>query len=418
MSNNSVIAAMTDPVQLETLYYRDPQAFAENLSLALEIHPQAQILKFWQARLAFQDQQIRTRPFVIDKTFGLLLLLAGAAYLLARLPLAFGLDAEWYLPRFLPWIVFAALMTYNGLMRTIPRVTQTFVFASMVLLTLPLAMFPPVDSSDTATMALLHMPLLLWCLLGLLVTAGRWRDAESGIAYLQYCGELFILTVLILLGGMVLSGITMGLFRLLGLEIAEWYMTNVALAGGVSAPLLAGFVYDVVLHRRSHFANLIANIFAPLFLVMIVMYLVTMAVAHKSPYSDRDFLIMFNALQLLVLGMTIYSISGRRADHPSPVVDLINFGLVSVTLMVNLVALSAIVFRLSSLGLTPNRVVVTGVNLLIFAHLIRLLLAYLRLWRGSATAAELQLAVTRFLPAYGVWAVIVIVLLPALFAFR
>ena len=418
MAFNSVVAAMANPTELEALYHEDSALFAHNLKIALELHPQSQILKYWQVRLDYQDHKRQAKAERNDQQLGLLLLLALTAFLLLRIPLFFGLDPEWLLPRFLPWIVFAALIAYNGVVHAVPRVTLITVTGSMMLLAIVVGLFPDMDSSDTVTMALLHMPVLLWCLLGVMVTAGNWRDSYANIDFLQYCGELFILTVLILLGGAVLSGVTMGLFSLLGLQIEEWYMTNVGLAGGVSAPLVAGFIYDSVLRRRSHFANLIARLFAPLFLVMVVVYLITMALARLSPYSDRNFLILFNALLLLVLGMTIYCIGGRREGKESPLMDVVNFSLLTVTLAVNLVALSAIVFRLSSFGFTPNRIVVTGANLLIFAHLAQLLWAYLRLLRKSASGIELQKAVTGFLPVYGLWAAVVILLIPLLYSFQ
>ena len=41
------------------------------------------------------------------------------------------------------------------------------------------------------------------------------------------------------------------------------------------------------------------------------------------------------------------------------------------TLIINGVALSAILFRVFEYGISPNKVVVSGVNILIFTHLIR-----------------------------------------------
>jgi len=41
--------------------------------------------------------------------------------------------------------------------------------------------------------------------------------------------------------------------------------------------------------------------------------------------------------------------------------------LLAVSLVIDLIALSAILFRLTSYGLTPNRLVVLGANLIIIA---------------------------------------------------
>lgn len=85
-----------------------------------------------------------------------------------------------------------------------------------------------------------------------------------------------------------MTGITINLFELIGLNIEDWYMLNVGLAGVVRAPLVAGFLFDVVLQRKSYFANLIANIFAPLFLLTVLTYLIAMLVAQRSPYEGTD----------------------------------------------------------------------------------------------------------------------------------
>jgi hypothetical protein len=205
------------------------------------------------------------------------------------------------------------------------------------------------------------------------------------------------------------------LFTMIGVNLDRWFEANVIVAAVVAAPLVASYLYDVVLQRATRFASLIANLFAPLFLLMVVVYLATMVIAQRSPFFHREYLIVFNALLLLVLGITLFSVCSRRPGGNSVLVNGINTALVTVTLVMNLIALLAIVFRLSSWGLTPNRFVVTGVNLLIFCHLIGILLSYLRLWRGFGSQRALEARVVGFLPIYGAWAVFILVVLPWLF---
>lgn len=418
MSSNPVIASLANPMALETLYQRDRQQFAGHLLQAQLLHPQAQILKFWQARLDFQARSDPQPSVQLLRRLPQLLGICAGAYLLARLPVLAGVDPEWFFPRALPWIVLAGLALLAVSVTPPTRTIMAVSAGGFLLVALALLALPDHRQSDSVTMAMLHAPVLLWCLLALSLTGDSWREVSARVGVLHYCGEIFILTTLILLGGIVLSGISMGLFSLIGLEIEEWYLLNVGLAGAVSAPLVAAFVYEHVLARASRFANYIANIFAPLFLLMLVTYLAAMVIAQKSPYSDRDFLIMFNALLLLVLGITLYSIGGRRNGSGNRLIDVINMALVSVTLVVDLVALSAIVYRLSAWGLTPNRLVVGGINLLVFCHLLLILCAYVRSRRAPNPEQALQRAATDFLPVYGAWASIVLILLPPLFGYR
>ncbi len=107
----------------------------------------------------------------------------------------------------------------------------------------------------------------------------------------------------------------------------------------------------------------------------------------------------------------------RDADSPTGLVDTINVALAGVTLVINAIALAAIVFRLASYGFTPNRVAVLGANLVIMGHLARICWAYLGVVRRKAGFATMRPIVAGYLPVYAVWAGLVTFLLPLLFKF-
>jgi fumarate reductase subunit C len=89
-----------------------------------------------------------------------------------------------------------------------------------------------------------------------------------------------------------------------------------------------------------------------------------------------------------------------------------------VTVIVNGIALSAILFRISEGGITPNRVAVLGGNVLI---LINLLLVTVQLFKVLSKKADLtgvKRVISCYLPIYGVWAIIVTFLFPFLFGFK
>ena len=70
--------------------------------------------------------------------------------------------------------------------------------------------------------------------------------------------------------------------------------------GVMSAPLIATWLWDQVMNRESKLASVIANVFSPLFLLLTVAYLLALLGQQRSPFSDREFLIIFNALLLVV----------------------------------------------------------------------------------------------------------------------
>ena len=79
-----------------------------------------------------------------------------------------------------------------------------------------------------------------------------------------------------------------------------------------------------------------------------------------------------------------------------------NIGLVSVTLAIDVIALAAILFRLTSYGFTPNRVAVLGANLLAFGHLAGILWHYVGFIRSKSDLDHLDRWIVRYIPAYDV----------------
>jgi hypothetical protein len=236
--------------------------------------------------------------------------------------------------------------------------------------------------------------------------------------YIRYNGELLIYSTVILIGGMVLTGVTFALFGLIELSIEEWYLKNVVVYGAIASPIVATLIVTRIVGTRFRISPLLAKVFTPLFLLTVVAYLIAMAVNHKSPFSDRDFLIAFNGLLLVVLGLCVFSISERSAKKSVGVVDIMNIGLVAVTLVIDVIALAAILFRLSSYGFTPNRVAVLGANLLSFCHLAGILYHYARFTHKCGTFESIEKWIVGYIPMYTIWSVCVAVGFPFIFWFK
>jgi hypothetical protein len=147
-------------------------------------------------------------------------------------------------------------------------------------------------------------------------------------------------------------------------------------------------------------------------------YLAAMLYAGKSPYDDRDFLLIFNALLIGVMAIIFFSVAEQAKTTGNRAEILILFLLSVLTVLVNGIALSAILFRINEWGLTPNRAAVLGSNLLV---LINLLLVTVRLFRVVTRRADLTgvgQSITRFLPVYSLWTMGVVFLFPLLFGFK
>src|SRR5690606_6595303 len=89
--------------------------------------------------------------------------------------------------------------------------------------------------------------------------------------------------------------------------------------------------------------------------------------------------------------------------------------LATVAVVVNAVALSAILFRISEWGITPNRAAVLGANVLVLVHLIWVLTQLVLVLNSDAPIAKVQHVVARYLPIYFIWTLVVTFLFPLIF---
>ena len=169
--------------------------------------------------------------------------------------------------------------------------------------------------------------------------------------------------------------------------------------------------------RIDALAPLLAQVFTPLFLVVLVALLVTMAVTGTAPAADRGLLIWFDLLLALVMGMTLYGLSARDPEAPPGPWDVLVLALVAAALVVDVVALSGVVGRLAEYGVTANRVAALGANLLLLVNLLMLAVGYVCLL-GEGRFLGIVRMQMRYLPIYAGWAALVVVAFPPLFGYR
>jgi hypothetical protein len=412
-NNNPVIDHIANPHELERMFRKEPEAFKKSFSYAWEQNPDSQVLAVWYERLHYKEAQNTERVSMFRADFlslGILAILAGIStriifqfveqQTIAPMNLVFGI---------LPFI--AALFLYNNPARrsVLYTIASLFVVSGVYLNMLP------IEFTDSMILVYLHLPIFLWVLLGLAFTGNEYGLGSKRLAYLKFNGEFGILYASMAISGMLLTALTMPLFRIVGLNIYEFYFKNVVLFGAAALAVVAAYLVSRNLKLAKNIAPYIAKIFSPLVLATLVVYLITVVSVGKNPFLDRDFLISFNGILLAVLAVTIFSITESSSDERKSISDYINFALIVLALIIDSVALSAIVFRLSSYGITPNRIAVLGVNILIWANLIWIMLSYMRFLRSVTGPSAIQDAVTKYLPVYGFWAAFVTFTFPYIF---
>jgi hypothetical protein len=412
-NNNLVIENIADPHELERMFREESEAFKESFSYAWEQNPDSQVLAVWYERLHFMETANTENTSLLQRDYlavGILAILAGIS---TRIILHF-VEQQAIAPVNLVFGIVPFIAAYF-LYKNIPKKNILYLLASLFLISGVYLNMLPLEYNDNIILAYLHLPIFLWVLLGLAFTGNEYGRGSKRLAYLKFNGEFCILYASMAISGMLLAALTMQLFSFVGMDIEEFYFKNIVLFGAAALAVVAAYLVSKNLKLAKNITPYIAKIFSPLVLATLLIYLITVIWVGKNPFLDRDFLLSFNGILLSVLAVTIFSITESGTDEKKNISDYINFALVVLTLIIDSVALAAIVFRLSSYGITPNRIAVLGVNILIWANLIWIMRSYLQFLQNKTGPSAIQDAATNYLPVYGLWAAFVTFTFPLIF---
>jgi len=272
-----------------------------------------------------------------------------------------------------------------------------------------------VVESNTLILSCIHLLVFLWAILGFAFVGGKRDNNEKRLSFLKYNGDLLVISALILIAGGIMTGITIGLFSLIGIDIEQFYFEYIVIFGLPAVPILGTYLTQTNPHLVGKVSPVIARIFSPLVLVMLVIYLVAMVYSGKDPYNDREFLLIFNVLLIGVMAIIFFSVAGSSGTRKSKPEVLILILLSVVTILVNGIALSAILFRISEWGITPNRVAVLGANLLILINLVMVTGQLLKVTSKKANLDGVGKVISSYLTVYIIWAIIVTFTFPLIF---
>jgi hypothetical protein len=350
----------------------------------------------------------------------IVLALALAAAVLIKLPELFGYtlegNAEFY-ARNASLAVFPLVAGYFAWKRELPGRTMGWLAAVFVLAALVINLYPFGIGSHTEVLAALHLPIALWIVVGVAYAGGRWADALRRMDFIRFSGELFIYFVLIALGGGVLTAFTVGIFQSIGAD-AEWFVQRwLVPCGAAGAVIVAAWLVEAKQSVIENMAPVLSRLFTPLFSALLVTFLVTMAWTGRWFAIERELLIAFDLLLVVVLGLLLYSISARDSDAAAGGFDWLLVLLVVSALLVDVLALGAILARISEFGFTPNRVAALGLNLILLVNLAWSAWLYGKFLRERGSFRALERWQTDYLPVYAAWAALVVILFPPLFGY-
>ena len=273
------------------------------------------------------------------------------------------------------------------------------------------------DVPDTEVLAALHLPILLWLVVGLAHAGGDWRSHDKRMRFVRFTGEWLVYFGLIALGGGVLAGSTTGIFAAIGIDAGRFVALWVVPCGAAGAVVVAAWLAESRQGVLERIGPVLIRMFTPLFTALLVAFLLAMALTGRGIDVGRGVLIFFDVLLALILGLVIYSIAVRDPQASPGLFDVLQLALVVAALLVDLLVLGAIVGRLSDLGATPNRVAALGENLVLLVNLAWTAWLFLRFWRGRCDFATVERWQTAYAPVYAIWLAAVVVAFPPLFSF-
>jgi hypothetical protein len=235
--------------------------------------------------------------------------------------------------------------------------------------------------------------------------------------FIRFSGELFIYYVLIALGGGVLCGFTALIFQAIGVDIEPFFEQWLLPCGASGAVLIASWLVEGKQSVIENMAPVLTRLFTPLFAIVLVTFLATMLWTGRMIDIQREVLIAFDLLLVLVLGLLVYSISARDPQSSPGAFDVLQVVLLVSALLADAVALWAIAARISEFGFTPNRVAALGENVILLVNLAWSTVLYVRFLRGRGSFARLERWQTDYLPVYAAWAAVVVIVFPPLFGY-
>ncbi|NGN64687.1 hypothetical protein G5C51_12340 [Streptomyces sp. A7024] len=349
-----------------------------------------------------------------------LVVCAAGAAVSVKLPALFGMsladDAGFYgrnIALFaLPWL--AAFLAWR---RQVGPALIGVLVGLFALGAVAANVYPLAEDSQSVVLTAIHLTIALWFAVGLAYVADDLRSSRRHMDFIRFTGEWFVYLALMAAGGGVLTAFTFGTFRAIGIvpedAIQQWLLP----CGAAAAVVVAGWLVEAKQSVVENIAPVLARLFTPLFAATLLAFLITFGFNSSGIDVEREALILFDLLLVVVLGLLLYSISAREPLAPPGLFDRLQLALVAAALAIDVLVLVEIAGRISEYGTTPNKTAALGENVILLANLAWsawLLLSFIRHRQPFSALERWQ---TSYLPVYAAWGWAVALLFPPLFGY-
>ena len=353
--------------------------------------------------------------------------LAVAAAVAVKIPALFGIQfaengdfyGRWYALLVLPFLAAYFLVRRRAVLPTIAVVAVPFVAAAVVM-----AVYPFAPGGATLMLAATHLVVVLWLVTGIGYVNGRVRSSRARMDFIRFTGEWVVYLALIALGGGVLIALTMGVFAAIDLD-AGWFVEEVMIPCGLAgAIIIAAWLVEAKQSVIENIAPVLTKLFTPLFTLLLLAFIVAGFIqgnliddSSTEMFGQRDLLILFDIVLVVVVGLLLYALSARDPLAPPSWFDRMQLVMVVAALVVDIMVLVAMIGRIAEWGASPNKLASLGLNVILLANLAGAAWLQLRFAMRRTPYERLERWQTGFMPVYLAWAAIVVVVFPPVFAF-
>jgi hypothetical protein len=338
---------------------------------------------------------------------------AGAAASV-KVPELFGVsldkDAAFYGPNLslfaLPWLAGYLAWRRQAGRRLIGVLVALFALGAVAANLYQLA-----EASQSVVVTSLHLPIALW------LVVDEWRSSRRRMDFIRFTGEWFVYFVLMALGGGVLAAFTGGTFTAIGTDPKAFIWKWLLPCGATAAVVVAGWLVEAKQSVVENIAPVLTRLFTPLFTAVLLAFLVAIVWTGAGIDVEREVLILFDLMLVVVLGLLLYSLSARDPLAPPGLFDKLQLALVVSALAIDVLVLLEITGRITGYGTTPNKAAALGENVVLLANLAWSAWLLLRFVGRRTPFSALERWQTGYLPVYAVWAWTVVLVFPPLFSY-